>query len=210
MILQIIYEIWNIENHNTSHVNWQGESCMSNAPMITKLSSWLHIRVEQLHWISYVNICYGSFDEWCQSIIYSKIKAILHSFIGDQGWFADGVEPTKNQIYSIGRLRYRKVDVKKVGSLDNTHEFGQKIVHYLTLPEKELESYVASTYIHANIQDENNDEEVRFVIIFTSKWIYRLLHGAGDGAPSTKAEKDIFWKYFHPDWNTSKKVKVLE
>ena len=73
----------------------------------------------------------------------------------------------------MGRLRYRKVDVKKVcnlaESLDNTHEFGQKIVHYLTLPEKELESYVASTYIHANIQDENNDEEVRFVIIFTSK-----------------------------------------
>ena len=183
---------------------------MSNAPMNTKLSSWLQIRVEQLHGISYVNICYGSFDKWCQSIIYFKIKAILHSLIGDQGWFADGVEPTKNQLYSIGRLRYRKVDVKKVGSLDNTHEFGQKIVHYLTLPEKELESYVASTYIHANIQDENNDEEVRFVIIFTSKWIYRLLHGAGDGAPSTKAEKDIFWKYSHPDWNTSNKVKVLE
>ena len=84
-------------------------------------------------------------------------------------------------------------------SLDNTHKFRQKIVHYLTLPEKELESYVASTYIHANIQDENNEEEVRFVIIFTSKRIYRLLHGAGDGDPSTKAVTDIFGKYLHPD-----------
>ena len=77
-------------------------------------------------------------------VIYSKIKVILHSFIG----FEDDVEPTKNQLYSIGRLRYRKVDVKKVcnlaESLDNTNEFGQKIVHYLTLTEKELESYVAS------------------------------------------------------------------
>ena len=43
-------------------------------------------------------------------------------------------------------------------------------------------------YIHADIQDENNDEEVRFVIIYTSKQLYWILHGAEDGAPSTKAE----------------------
>ena len=87
----------------------------------------------------------------CQSIIYSKIKVILHSLIGDQGWFADGIEPTKNQLYSIGRLDIGRLMSRKfvtwLNHWTNTHEFGQKIVHYLTLPEKELESYVASTSI---------------------------------------------------------------
>ena len=186
---------------------------MSNAPMITKLSSWLHIRVEQLHWISYVNICYGSFDEWCQSIIYSKIKAILHSLIGDQGWFADGVEPTKNQLYSIGRLRFRKVDVKKVcylaESLDYTHEFGQKIVHYLTLPENKLESYVASTYLHANIQDEQWLRSKICDYLYIKMNLKASALGRGWGS-FNKGRERHFWKIFPSRLHTCIKANVLE
>ena len=65
--------------------------------------------------------------------------------------------------------------VKKVcnlaESLDNTHELREKIKQYLEIPENDIESYVA----HAKIEDENNDEEVRFVIIFTTKRILRYM-----------------------------------
>ena len=55
-------------------------------------------------------------------------------------------------------------------SLDNTHELRQKIEQFTAVPENDIESYVANS----NNEDES-DEEVRFVIIFTTKRILSYL-----------------------------------
>ena len=54
--------------------------------------------------------------------------------------------------------------------MDNTHELRQKIEQFTSVPENDIESYVA----YSNIEDES-DEEVRFVIIFTTKRILSYL-----------------------------------
>ena len=98
----------------------------------------------------------------------STPKVILRA-LRDQGCFPDGVEPTKIQLYN--KIAHVKKVCNLAESLDNTHELREKIKQYLEIPENDIESYVA----HAKIEDENNDEEVRFVIIFTTKRILRYM-----------------------------------
>ena len=97
----------------------------------------------------------------------STPKVILRS-LRDQGCFPDGIEPTKIQLYN--KIAHVKKVCNLAESLDNTHELRQKIKQYTSVPENDIESYVA----HSSIEDEK-DEEVRFVIIFTTKRILRYL-----------------------------------
>ena len=97
----------------------------------------------------------------------STPKVILRS-LRDQGCFPDGIEPTKIQLYN--KIAHVKKVCNLAESLDNTHELRQKIQQYTAVPENDIESYVA----YSNIDDEN-DEEVRFVIIFTTKRIMQYL-----------------------------------
>ena len=105
----------------------------------------------------------------------STPKVILCS-LRDQGCFPDGVEvePTKIQLYN--KIAHVKKVCNLAESLDNTHELREKIKQYLEVPENDIESYVA----HAKIEDENNEEEVRFVIIFTTKRILRYLKNSNN------------------------------
>ena len=79
------------------------------------------------------------------------------------------MEPTKIQLYN--KIAHVKKVCNLAESLDNTHELREKIKQYLEVPENDIESYVA----HSKIEDENNEEEVRFVIIFTTKRILGYL-----------------------------------
>ena len=57
-------------------------------------------------------------------------------------------------------------------SLHNTHELRQKIDQYTSEPSNDIESYVA----YQNIQDHgDSNEEIRIVIIFTTKRILSFL-----------------------------------
>ena len=57
-------------------------------------------------------------------------------------------------------------------SLHNTHELRQKIAEYTNEPTNNIESYVA----YSNIQDDvDSNEDIRVVIIFTTKRILSFL-----------------------------------
>ena len=57
-------------------------------------------------------------------------------------------------------------------SLHNTHELRQKIAEYTNEPTNDIESYVA----YSNIQDDvDSNEDIRVVIIFTTKRILSFL-----------------------------------
>lgn len=71
--------------------------------------------------------------------------------------------PTKTELYN--KIAAVKIKVFPSSKVKNTHELRQKVSEHLNEPASDIEAYVA----YSEIDDEKEDEEPRFTIIFTSK-----------------------------------------
>ena len=71
-------------------------------------------------------------------------------------------KPTKQQLYN------KTANLKKLAypyqNILNTHDLRQRVSANLKVPEDDVEGYV----VYSNIDDENEDEEPRFTIIFST------------------------------------------
>ena len=89
-------------------------------------------------------------------------KVILRN-MREKGCFTTTPEPSMQQLYN--KIANMKKILNLSESVENTHDLREKIKDHLKVPENDIEGYVA----YNNIQDENEDEETRFTVIFATK-----------------------------------------
>ena len=88
-------------------------------------------------------------------------KVILRN-MRENGCFQTVPEPTSQQLYNkIANMK----KVLKSETVENTHDLREKIKEFLEVPDNDIEGYVP----YENIQDEKEDEETRFTVIFATK-----------------------------------------
>ena len=88
---------------------------------------------------------------------------VIFRNLQDANVFPEGKLPTRSQLNV--KIRHCQNIIRRTVQIFNTHELCQMIQQKLTIPEDELESYIA---FHEVIDDED-DQEPKFNIIWTSK-----------------------------------------
>ena len=90
-------------------------------------------------------------------------------------------EPTRQQLYN--KIAHIKHKLGNNGQILNTHELREAIAPLLEIPEDDLEAFVN------NYEIDDEEEEVRFIIIFTSKKLMARIHSDRVcGCPHAHAE----------------------
>ena len=71
-------------------------------------------------------------------------------------------KPTKQQLYN--KIANTKKKIFKHQSIVNTHDLRQRVSEHLKVPEDDVQGFV----VHSSIEDENEEEEPRFTVIFST------------------------------------------
>ena len=90
------------------------------------------------------------------------IAKVIYRNLLDANAF-DGVIPSKLQLYN--KIASIKKKLYKSQNIVNTHDLRQRVCQHDKIPEDELEGYVCYSYI----DDENEENDPRFTIIFSTK-----------------------------------------
>ena len=81
----------------------------------------------------------------------------------DNGCFIDCLEATPQQLSN--KFAYMKKVNGLTEGMENTHEMRHKIEQHDTEPDNDLQEYIP----YSEINDEDTDEETKFVVIFATK-----------------------------------------
>ena len=99
--------------------------------------------------------------------------------------FCDGRIPTSLQLNN--KIRHVRKLVHGTQQIFDTHELREKVKEKLNIPEDEITSYIA----YYSIDDENEDEDPRFTLIWTSK---KLLRRMSDEFTQDDATYRLLWQ----------------
>ena len=119
------------------------------------------------------------------SIIFS-CQVILRNLENAQ-LFADGQFPTRQQLNN--KIQHCRNSLKKTEQIFTTHDLREKIKEKLEIPEDEMEAYIA----YHEVLDEEEDEEPRFTVIWTSK---KLLARTSNNLTQDDATYRLVWQGF--------------
>ena len=99
--------------------------------------------------------------------------------------FLEGKTPTNQQLNN--KIAHVKVQLNKTQQIFTTHHLREKIKENIDIPEDEDEAYIA---FHEVI-DENEKEEPRFSVIWTSK---RMLTRTNEHMTQDDATYRLVWQ----------------
>ena len=88
---------------------------------------------------------------------------VIFRNLQDANVFPEGKFPERSQLNV--KIRHCRNIIRRTVQILDTHELRQMVQQKLTIPEDELESYIA----FEEILDEEDDQEPKFNIIWTSK-----------------------------------------
>lgn len=98
------------------------------------------------------------------------------------------LKPSKVQLYN--KIANIKKNIFPAQSILNTHDLRQRVASNLNVPENEVEGHV----VHHHIDDEKENEEPRFTIIFSTK--KNLQRMSSDRLLQTDATYRLNWNGF--------------
>ena len=97
--------------------------------------------------------------------------AVILRNLKDFNLFPEGKGPSRQQLNN--KISYCRRLLHKTSEIFTTGELRQKINEHLNVPDDENEAYIA----HYDIEDENEEDEPRFIIIWTSKKLLARMSG---------------------------------
>ena len=114
----------------------------------------------------------------------AKPRVILRN-LREANVFVEGKEPTSLQLNN--KIRHCRKILQHSSQIFSTHELRQKVCEKLDVPESDVEGYVA----HYKIDDEDDEKEPRFTIIWSTK---KLLARASSSFHQDDATYRLIWQ----------------
>ena len=150
-------------------------SFLSHCDTVLVESNLVHPRhshvVDQEHCLS------GSSFRWTpeqtqmivQGVTNEAKPKVIRRNMDNANLFSDGKVPTSLELSN--KIAHVRKQVYGSNQIFNTHQLREKINEYTEVPEEDNKAYIAAS----NVEDEKEDEEPRFNIIWTSKKLMKRI-----------------------------------
>ena len=114
----------------------------------------------------------------------ARPKVILRN-LRDKNVFDGRVEPNMVQLYN--KISHLKKCLKQTEKIMTTHDLRLKLAEHLNVPESEHKAYVP----HVSFEDETDEEETRFMVVFATK--HTLAHFKSSSTLHVDAIYRLVW-----------------